>query len=102
MADKKFMVKTEEIIKAANVIKEKATRYEAEYKKMYSETANLSVEWKGQTSTTFNSKLQEYKSKLEEMSKLLETFNTALNQAAKKYEQTDSELASKASSLFRG
>lgn len=102
MADKKFSVKTEELQKAANVIKEKAARFEAEYKKMYSETANLSVEWKGQTSTSFNTKLQEYKARLEEMSKLLESFNQALSQAAKKYDDTDSELASKAASLFRG
>ncbi len=101
MADKNFTVKTEDLQKSANVIKEKATRFEAEYKKMYSETANLSVEWKGQTSTAFNTKLQEYKARLEEMSKLLESFNQALSQAAKKYSDTDSELASKASSLFR-
>jgi WXG100 family type VII secretion target len=101
MADKKFSVKTEEIQKAANLIKEKAARFEAEYKKMYAETANLSVEWKGQSSSTFNSKLQEYKGKLEQMTKLLENLNSSLIQVAKKYDDTDAELASKASSLLK-
>ena len=102
MADKKFMVKTEDIVKSANIIREKATRFELEYKKLYSETENLSVEWKGQSSSAFNSSLNEYKVKLEEMTKLLETFNVAILQAAKKYDDTDAQLASKASSLFKG
>lgn len=102
MADKKFMVKTEDIVKSANIIKEKSARFEAEYKKLYSEIANLSVDWKGQSSSAFNSSLNEYKGKLEEMSKLLETFNAAILQAAKKYDDTDAQLASRASSLFKG
>jgi WXG100 family type VII secretion target len=99
MADKKFMVKTEEVIKSANIIKEKAAKFEAEYKKLYSETATLTVEWKGQSSSAFNTSLNEYRTKLDEMSKLLETFNAAILQATKKYNDTDANLASKVNSL---
>ena len=102
MADKKFMVKTEDVVKSANIIKEKAARFEVEYKRLYSETENLSVDWKGQSSSAFNSSLNQYKGKLQEMSKLLETFNTAVLQATKKYDDTDAQLAAKAASLFKG
>lgn len=95
MADKKFMIKPEEVMKSINVINEKTQRFASECKKLYSETDALAVNWKGQTSSAFNADLEAYHQTIDEMQNLLGQFVQTLNTAVKTYENTDAELAGK-------
>ena len=97
-----FNVTPSELKRSAGVIDEKTSRYEAEYNRIYSEIANLRVQWKGQTSDSFNNQLEGYRGDFQKLGKIMNDYSKFLRQAADKYVAGDNRLADDAQRLRSG
>jgi WXG100 family type VII secretion target len=100
MADRSFMVKTEEVSKAVESLSNKLQLFGTETKKLYDEVENLSVSWKGATSASFNAELNEYRNVINELMSLLSKFVEGVSKANRNYAETDNALAEKAKSML--
>jgi WXG100 family type VII secretion target len=99
MADRSFMIKTEDVARAIENINNKTQLFSSETKKLYSEVENLAVTWKGATSASFNAELNEYRNVIDELTSLLSKFIEGVSKANRHYAETDNALAEKAKSL---
>ena len=99
MADRSFMIKTEDVARAIENISNKTQLFSSETKKLYSEVENLAVTWKGATSASFNAELNEYRNVIDELTSLLSKFIEGVSKANRHYAETDNALAEKAKSL---
>lgn len=102
MAKNGMKVETTELRNSAQQIEDKTSRYEAEYAKIYSEIANLRVNWKGQSSDIFNKQLEGYRNDFEELSKILRGYSEFLKATAERIDRTENALKDAAGNLFVG
>lgn len=94
-----FEVDTQLLKDSAEAIEGYKTTYEKSYETMYSEVENLKVSWKGTSSETFNSALNEAKSDYENLAKALGEYIENLKIIASNYEKTESDITSNANGL---
>jgi len=102
MAGAIFKVETDSLKKSADLIEDKTSRYDAEWAKIYSEIANLRVEWQGQSSDQFNTQIEGYRNDFQELSKTLTSYKEFLRTTATKIETTEGTIKDSASQLFTG
>lgn len=98
----KFSVETQALKKSSQVIDDKTARYDAEIAKLYAEIANLRVEWQGQSSNTFNEKIEGYRNDFEELAKILREYSTFLRNTANHYEKVENSVNDTAGGLNIG
>jgi WXG100 family type VII secretion target len=100
---REWKVRTEKLTHSAGVVLDKNTKYEQEWKKLYSEIEQLkSAKWTGVASDEFNRSLESYKPNFEEMGKTLKKYAEALQKIAQNYEKTEDSIKGAAGSLHRG
>lgn len=92
-------VTTEELLKSAELLEEKIGEYRNQYEKMYSEIENLRVSYKGQSSDAFNAKIQEFRSSLEEMNTIINSYISFLRNTSSKYVANEEALVENANNL---
>ena len=98
-----WAVTTERLVSSAGVIEDKTAKYNSEWAKLYTEVQSLkSAQWQGIASDTFNSKLESYRAKFEEMSKVLLSYAEYLKTAADNYAKTEEAIKDAASNLHSG
>lgn len=102
MMANKFSVETQSLKKSSQVIEDKTARYDAEVAKLYAEIANLRIEWQGQSSDTFNEKIEGYRNDFDELAKILREYSTFLRNTADRYEKTENSINDAASGLNIG
>lgn len=99
MAGTGFTVDPIKLTAAANKIADLNGRYEAEYGKLYATTADLKVSFKGQGSEVFNERIESYRNDFQMLKNTLNEYIRVLNDASKRYTNTDNELSQMATSL---
>ena len=99
MAEKSFMIKTDEVAKSISSINEKRQRFQDECKRLFEEVQSLTKVWSGETAQTFNAEIAQYSETIAEMDKLLMNFVDNVGNAIKTYEEADRILAGKAKSI---
>lgn len=77
-------------------------QYVSEYGKLYATIQDLTVQWKGQSSEVFNSRIEGYRDDFEQLRKLLEDYARVLKEIAQKYTETDAKMADMANKLSIG
>lgn len=102
MPQKGFKVEPDILVRSANVINDKTSRYETEVQNIYTAISDLKMQWKGQTSEAFNAKLEGYRNDFQELAKVLKEYANFLVQTANKYNATDNKLAGDAQRLSIG
>lgn len=95
-------VDTAKLREAAQEIETKNNAYDAEWPKIYTEISALNVEFEGETSNTFNAKINEYRDDLQNLGNVVRKYIEHLRAVADKNEQLEERLNQEASSLFTG
>lgn len=98
-----WAVTTERLVTSAEVIDEKTSQYNSEWAKLYTELQSLkSSQWQGIASEAFNSKLEEYRTDFEEMSKVLLSYSAFLKSASENYVSVEEQIKEAAEGLHSG
>lgn len=97
-----FKVETQDLRKSAALIEEKTARYDAEWAKIYTEIANLRVDWQGQSSDQFNKQIEGYRNDFQELSKILTSYKEFLKTTADRIEKTEDAINQAAGQLNAG
>lgn len=98
-----WSVKTEKLKASAKAVEDKTQLFEKEWKKLYSEVSNLKTkQWNGIASDTFNTKIDNYKSNFENVTKILREYANALAKIADDYEKTEEKNNEDAGKLPTG
>ena len=99
MAGEKFDVTPEELKNSANTVEGKAKQFKAAYESIYTAVQDLLVTFKGETSDTFNKRIEGYKNDFEAADKALAQYVEFLRKYAADIEKTEAEAKAKASTL---
>lgn len=97
-----FKVETRDLRRSATLIEEKTARYDAEWAKIYTEIANLRVDWQGQSSDEFNKQIEGYRNDFQELSKILTSYKEFLVSTADRIEKAEEQMKQSASQLNSG
>ncbi len=96
----KWAVETEKLESSATRILEAVEKYNKEWNKIYEEIEALrKIEWEGEASDTFNSKIEGYRGNFEEMGKVLTNYSQILKDDASRYKKMEGEITGAASNL---
>ena len=94
-----YKVETSDLKTSGSALEEKNAQYVTTFGKLYAETTDLKVTWQGQSSDTFNSKVESYRASFEELSKIVTSYIEFLRKAAANYEATEQALTDAANRL---
>ena len=97
-----FDVTPEELISSANKIEGKIKEFTNAYNSIYTAVSDLSVSYKGEASSTFNKKIENYKKDFSAAEKALNQYIQFLRDYASIMKKTENDLKNKASSLSAG
>ena len=75
-------------------------QFEIEVNKLYAEIENLNVTYQGQASSTFNAKIEGYRSAFENLSTLVNAYCEYLNSVANNTEMTETAIVEAAQKLI--
>ena len=95
----RILAKSADLRTASSKISEIASSYQTAYRAILTESTNLASDWSGEDYTAFNNKVQALEDPFSRMKQLLDGCSTDLEESAQKYETTQSNITSKASSL---
>jgi len=99
MAEKSFMINTNDVAKSITNIDEKRQRFQDECKRLFEEVTALTSVWSGSTAQAFNAEISQYSQTISELNKLLLNFAENVKSAIRTYEDVDRNLAEKAKSV---
>ncbi|WP_105614143.1 WXG100 family type VII secretion target [Vallitalea okinawensis] len=102
MAKNGMRVETIDLRNSSQMIEDKTARYEAEYAKIYTEIANLRVNWQGQSSDAFNKQIEGYRNDFQELATILRSYSEFLRMTAERIEKTENALKDATGNLFTG
>lgn len=102
MASTIFDITPEELESSATRVEGKATEFVKEYNSIYTAVSDLRVSYKGESSDTFNQRIESYKTTFEAAKKALDNYVQFLRQYASEMKKTEAENKSKASALSTG
>ena len=95
----KIVARSSDLRSASSKISEIAGNYQAAYKAILAESKALGTDWGGEDYDRFNTQVQTLEGPFSRMKELLDGCSQDLMESAQKYEQTQSDVTSQASSL---
>ena len=95
----KIVAKSADLRNASSKISDISANFQSAYKAIISESGALGSDWGGEDYNAFNSKVQALEDPFSRMKQLLDGCSQDLQKSAQKYEDTQSQITSKASSL---
>lgn len=97
-----FDVTPEELEASATRVEGKTAEFTKAYNSIYTVVSDLRVTFKGETSDTFNQRIEGYRNDFDAAEKALKNYIAFLREYAGKIKNTENELKSRASSLSVG
>ena len=98
----KILVDTELLKSVAGKLSSNLDVYSADYKRLYTEIASMMVEFNGEASTTFNQRIEGYRTSFEELEAVVEGMVQYLQDVATGYELGEEALTAEAAKLASG
>lgn len=95
-------VTPEEIRKSAKIVDGDIKKYEYLYKKLYTEVDAMAFSWKGAGNQEFAARINSFKGEFVKLKKVLDSYVEFLNESARVYEQTESNIKDAAKKLTSG
>ncbi len=93
-------VTPENLIRQAGKVDEEAERYYNEYQSLLADVSALtSTDWKGEDATLFKQKVEDFEPDFNKMKELMQEYAAFLRQAAKNYQDTQSNVKASINSL---
>ena len=102
MASTIFDIIPEELESSANKIEGKTSEFNRAYKSISTSASDLRVSYKGESSDTFNKKIENYQNTFMKAEKTLTDYVGFLRDYATKMKNTENELKNKANALSNG
>ena len=97
-----FDVTPEELEASASKVESKTGEFTKAYSSIYTAVSDLIVHYKGESSETFNKRIDEYKNEFSKAETALKNYIQFLREYAAEIKSSEDELKSKASALSVG
>lgn len=94
-ASERFKVEPQTLRESKTRIEAMKDEYNGEITKLYNEVEGLVTNWKGTSSTTFNTQLLGLREDFNKLGELMMNYATVLENASKTYSQTDDSLSAR-------
>lgn len=98
---RKILVEPEQLESCAARMEEKNQDYERHTSELFNAVETMGTSWKGEDNAAFTSKIVSYESNFKTLHLLASEYADFLKESAKGYRQTQQEMVSMASSLWK-